>query len=42
MHIFENFNEMKSSVGKELGASDWIEITQDHIDREWRYRQSMM
>jgi acyl dehydratase len=33
MHIFENFDAMKSSVGKELGASDWIEITQDRIDR---------
>jgi acyl dehydratase len=33
MHTFENFSEMKSSVGKELGASDWIEITQDRIDR---------
>ena len=33
MHVFEDFNELKSSIGKELGASEWIEITQDRIDR---------
>jgi acyl dehydratase len=31
MRIFEDFEEMKSAVGTEIGASDWVEITQDRI-----------
>jgi acyl dehydratase len=33
MRIFDGFDEIKSAVGKEIGASEWIEITQDRIDR---------
>src|SRR5260221_11541682 len=33
MHVFNDFNEIKSAVGTEVGASDWIEITQDRIDK---------
>src|SRR5436190_20137229 len=33
MRIFSDFNEIKSAVGTEIGASDWIEVTQDRIGR---------
>jgi acyl dehydratase len=33
MRIFNGFDELKSAVGTEVGASDWIEITQDRIDK---------
>src|SRR5438309_9708579 len=33
MRIFSDFNEIKSAVGTEIGVSDWIEITQDRINR---------
>src|SRR5215470_5074194 len=33
MRIFEGFDEMRSAVGTEIGVSDWIEITQDRINR---------
>jgi acyl dehydratase len=33
MRIFDGFDEIKSAVGKEIGASDWVEITQDRINR---------
>jgi acyl dehydratase len=33
MKIFDGFDEIKSAVGKEIGASEWIEITQDRINR---------
>ncbi|HYW64285.1 MAG TPA: MaoC family dehydratase [Bradyrhizobium sp.] len=33
MRIFGSFDEIKSAVGSEIGASEWIEITQDRIDR---------
>jgi acyl dehydratase len=29
---FENLEEMSKNVGKELGVSNWIEISQDKID----------
>ena len=29
---FKNLDEMSKSVGKELGISNWIEITQDKIN----------
>jgi len=29
MRIFNGFDEIKSAVGTEVGASEWIEITQD-------------
>lgn len=33
MRIFEGFDEIKSAVGQEIGASEWFEITQDRINR---------
>src|SRR6201997_5095143 len=32
MRIFSDFNEIKSAIGTEIGASDWIEITQERIN----------
>ena len=33
MRIFDGFEQIKAAVGTEVGVSDWIEITQDRIDR---------
>jgi acyl dehydratase len=33
VRVFNGFDEIKSAVGTEVGASDWIEITQDRIDK---------
>jgi acyl dehydratase len=33
MRIFNGFDEIKSAVGTEVGASEWIEITQDRINK---------
>jgi acyl dehydratase len=33
MRIFSGFDEIKSSVGTEVGASEWIEITQERINK---------
>ncbi|WP_409187585.1 MaoC family dehydratase [Bradyrhizobium sp. RDM4] len=33
MRIFGNFDETRSAVGTEIGASDWIEVTQDRINK---------
>lgn len=33
MRVFNGFDEIRSAVGTEVGASDWIEITQDRIDK---------
>ena len=33
MRIFNGFDEIKSAVGAEVGASEWIEITQDRINK---------
>jgi acyl dehydratase len=33
MRVFNDFNELKSAVGTEVGVSDWIEITQDRINQ---------
>jgi acyl dehydratase len=33
MRIFNGFDEIKSAVGTEIGVSDWIEVTQDRINR---------
>ena len=33
MRVFNGFEEIKSAVGTEVGTSDWIEITQDRIDK---------
>jgi acyl dehydratase len=33
MRIFDGFDEIKSDVGTEVGTSDWIEVSQDRINR---------
>jgi acyl dehydratase len=33
MRIFSDFDEIKSALGTEIGASDWIEVSQDRIDQ---------
>src|ERR1700755_2853406 len=33
MRIFNGFDEIKSAVGTEVGVSDWIEITQERINK---------
>jgi acyl dehydratase len=33
MRIFDGFDEIRSAVGTEIGASEWIEITQQRIDK---------
>lgn len=32
MKIFVGFEDIKSAVGTEIGASEWIEVTQDRIN----------
>src|SRR5260370_18818055 len=33
MRIFNDFNEIKSALGTETGASDWIEVSQERINQ---------
>jgi acyl dehydratase len=33
MRVFEDFKELKFAVGTEVGVSDWVEVTQDRIDK---------
>jgi len=33
MHIFNDLSDLKTAVGTEVGVSDWIEITQDRINK---------
>ena len=33
MRIVKNVEELRSLVGQELGVSEWIEISQDRIDK---------
>ena len=33
MRIFNDFEELKSAVGSEIGVSDWEEVTQQQIER---------
>ena len=33
MRIFNGFDEIKAAVGTEVGVSEWIEITQDRINK---------
>ena len=33
MRMFEDFDDLKSAVGTELGASHWVEVTQSRIDK---------
>jgi acyl dehydratase len=31
--VFTSLDEVRAAVGRPLGASDWLAITQDHLDR---------
>jgi len=33
MRVFKDFDELKSAVGTEVGVSEWLEITQDRINK---------
>jgi acyl dehydratase len=33
VRVFKDFNEIKAAIGTEIGVSDWVEVTQDRIDR---------
>ena len=33
MRIFSDFSELKAAIGTEIGVSEWVEITQDRINR---------
>ena len=33
MLTFKDFDEIKAAVGNEVGVSDWVEVTQERIDR---------
>jgi acyl dehydratase len=32
MRIFSDFDQFKAAVGTEIGASEWIDVTQERID----------
>ena len=32
MHVFDGLDEFEAAAGRELGPTDWLEITQDRID----------
>ena len=33
MRVFSTFEEIEAAAGEEIGASDWLEITQERVDR---------
>src|SRR4030095_14602842 len=33
MRVFSDFDELKSAVGSEIGVSDWMQVTQQQIER---------
>jgi acyl dehydratase len=33
MRVFKDLDELKATVGTEIGVSDWIEVGQEQIDR---------
>ena len=33
MWVFHDLSELKAAVGTEVGVSDWIEITQERINK---------
>ena len=33
MRVFNDFNDLKGAIGTEVGVSDWVEITQDRINK---------
>ncbi len=32
MRVFSTFEEIESAAGEDLGASDWVEVTQEQVD----------
>jgi acyl dehydratase len=33
MRVFTTFEEIEAAAGEDLGASDWVEISQDRVDQ---------
>jgi acyl dehydratase len=33
MRVFSDFDDLKSAVGSEIGVSDWMQVTQEQIER---------
>ena len=33
MRTFRSFDDLQSAVGAEVGTSEWVEVTQDRIDK---------
>ena len=33
MRVFNDFKEVQAAVGSEVGVSDWVEVTQERIDK---------
>ncbi len=33
MRVFSTFEEIESAAGEEIGTTDWVEITQERVDR---------
>ncbi len=33
MRVFKSFEEIEAAAGEEIGASDWVEITQERVDQ---------
>jgi acyl dehydratase len=33
MRVFKDFNEIRSAIGTEVGVSDWVEVSQERINR---------
>ncbi len=33
MRVFKTFEEIRAAAGEEIGASDWVEITQERVDQ---------
>jgi acyl dehydratase len=33
MRVFTTFDELAEAAGEELGTSEWVEVTQDRVDR---------
>jgi acyl dehydratase len=33
MRVFKTFEQIEAAAGEEIGTSDWVEITQDRVDK---------
>ena len=33
MRVFSSFEEIEAAAGEEIGASEWVEITQERVDK---------